>query len=270
MNTSSGDQTGLPDGCTRASHGHHHLSDARAPVCRLEELVVGYGGRGILPPVTVTIGRGEFWVVLGRNGCGKSTLLRTLLGLQPAVGGRVAVSRGVRIGYVPQRIPQLQGMPARVKDVVRDGAEVSWTFLRPWRRGQHGCVTDALVAAGCSHLADEQFDELSEGQKQRVLVARALASHPAILVLDEPSSAMDHVAERELHDTLRQLTVERGISVVLVNHHIELTVQYADHALFLDRDTQVVLSGCLQDVIQSHPFRHRYTPMHDDPPCPDC
>ncbi len=232
--------------------------EARTPVLALRGLVAGYGGRAVTRPVTLELRQGQFWALLGRNGSGKSTLLRSVLGLQPAIAGSTHLPTGVRVGYVPQRSALQEDTPARVVDVIRDGAETGWSFLRPFRRGVRGCVDDALTACRCEELAARQFSTLSEGQKQRVLVARALAGHPAVLVLDEPSSAMDRVAERELHALLRDLTDARGLAVLLVNHHLDVAAEYVDHMLMLDGPAGEPVAGTVGDVMASALFAARY------------
>ncbi len=233
-----------------------------------ERLVVGYAGRGILPPVDVTIRPGEFWIVVGRNGAGKTTLFQTLLGLLRPVSGSVVGSDALRIGYVPQRLRLDPVLPVRAVDLVRDGATRGWRFLDPRRRRSPAAVA-ALAEVGAEGLARESYHHLSEGQKQRILLARALAADPTLLVLDEPTAAMDAVAEAEAFARVDQLRSTRNLGVLVVSHHLEITSSLATHVLFVDRDDGVAVAGPYHDVVHSKVFQARYGASIRDCECPE-
>jgi zinc transport system ATP-binding protein len=180
---------------------------------RCERLRVGHGGRAILPPVDLELRRAEFVAVVGRNGAGKTTWFRTLLGLLPPVSGGVVARPGLRLSYVPQRA-QLDALcPLLVHEVVAMGALRGLSFARPGARDSQ-LVARALERTNAAALAAHPYRALSEGQKQRVLLARLYASDPELALLDEPTSAMDFVAEREALDLIAALRAERGTTVV--------------------------------------------------------
>jgi zinc transport system ATP-binding protein len=232
------------------------LSD---PLLRCRDLRVGYHGRAILPPISLEVRPGELWAVIGRNGGGKTTLLRTLLGLLPRVGGDVERLAGGGIGYVPQRSLLDASVPSRVIDAVRGGVERGWSFLRPTLTGeQRDAVKRALADTHVADLARVQLGELSEGQKQRVLMARALVNDPRVLVLDEPTSAMDAVAEGAVFELLDALRRERRLAVMVVAHQLHLLSGRATHVLFVDKDEGAALSGSFEAVARSRPFVRRY------------
>ena len=224
-----------------------------------QDLVVGYHQKPILPPVTFQVRRGEVWGIIGSNGSGKSTLLTTLMGLRPPVGGKVLRGEGLNLGYVPQRSDLDLAVPARVLDVVRDGVDRGWTFLNPLypRRNRHQ-VQQAMDDAHVSALAHQQFSTLSEGQKQRVMIARALAGNPALLVLDEPTSAMDAGAERTIFELLGELRSTRDLGILLVSHHWPVLGEFATNAIYVDRDQSFVKSGDIQAVCACEPCVTRY------------
>lgn len=222
-------------------------------------LRIGHHGRAILPPVDLTLHQGETWALIGRNGSGKTTLMRTLLGLQPRVGGHIERAPGLRLGYVPQRGDVDPSIPGRVVDLVRAGLDRGWSFLDPRvpRRGR-AAVAAALQAVDAEALADRPFRTLSEGQKQRALIARALVGDPAVLVLDEPTSAMDPVIEAQVFALLDRLRRERGLALVIAGHRLGYVPRFATHALLLDRVGDRVEAGPAADVLASDAFREGF------------
>ncbi len=231
---------------------------APPPILRADALIVGHGRRGILPPLSFAVRPGEFWALIGRNGGGKTTLLRTLLGLQPPIAG--ATERGAGgLGYVPQRGDYDLSVPARVVDFVRGGVDAGWSFLDPlrtWR--QRGAVRDALAATEVEGLARRPFARLSEGQKQRVLMARALVGAPRLMVLDEPTSAMDPINEQAVFDRLAALRDARDMAVLVASHQMNFVPRYATHAIFVDCDLGVALAGTAAEVAGHDAVRRHY------------
>jgi zinc transport system ATP-binding protein len=222
-------------------------------------LLVGYQGRAILPPVDLTIRRGELWAVIGRNGAGKTTWLRTLLGLLPPVRGEVQRDLArLSLTYLAQRQTFDELYPLRVRDVVGMGLERGMSFWRPYRHAKSAEVSRALALVGASELLDRPFRQLSEGQKQRVLFARVAASAPDLAVLDEPTSAMDWVAEREALELLQRLRHELGMGLVIVSHYLGLAREFADRALLVDRDGGELVTGTPREVLEHELFRKRY------------
>jgi zinc transport system ATP-binding protein len=224
------------------------------PLLLLRGLRVGYGGRPLLPAVDVDVDPGELWALLGRNGSGKSTLLRTLIGLLPPVEGEVVPSPDVVIGYVPQRSELDLSVPSRVKDVVRTGSDTGWSFLRPFDRAANDAVERAMADMRVDTLANRPFAELSEGQKQRVLVARALVAQPSLLVLDEPTSAMDKKNERAVLQLLEDLVVNRRLALVVVTHHLAWAAEAATHLVYADKDEGTAIAGVAQTVLTAPVF----------------
>jgi zinc transport system ATP-binding protein len=226
---------------------------------RARALSVGFGRTAILPPIDLELKKGELWGLIGRNGAGKTTLLRTLLGLSAPVGGTVERAPSLAIGYVPQRHAIDPLVPARAKDLIAEGAEHGWSFLRPLRTPEaRARIAQAIEATQTEELLARRYRDLSEGQKQRVLLARAVAGAPDLLVLDEPTSAMDLVAERQVTKLLVELRERFGMGIVLVSHHLGLVARMADRLVFLDSDDRVTVSGTVAEVLAHPVFARRY------------
>jgi ABC-type Mn2+/Zn2+ transport system ATPase subunit len=222
-------------------------------------LTVGFGKRPILPPIDFEVGRGQFWGVIGRNGAGKTTMFRTLLGLQPAVGGTVERAPSTVVGYVPQRHAVDPLVPARAMDLIAEGTEQGFSFLQLVKsREAKKRVEQAIDATGCGAFVRRRYRDLSEGQKQRVLLARAIAGGPDLLVLDEPTSAMDLVAEQEVVDILVHLQERFSIGILLVSHHLGVLISMVDRLLFLDADDAIVVNGTAAEVTAHPAFIERY------------
>ena len=171
-------------------------SSEQAVLLRCEQLCFGHAGRPLAPAFDLELRAGEFVAVVGRNGTGKTTWFRTLLGLLPEVSGRVWARPGLRLSYVPQRAQLDPLFPLLARDVVAlglvRGSGFGWPRLR-----EPAIVGQAIAAVGAEAFADRPYRALSEGQKQRVLLGRLYAGQPELALLDEPTSAMDAIAERE-------------------------------------------------------------------------
>jgi zinc transport system ATP-binding protein len=230
-----------------------------APLLTAHTLRVGYDGRALLPALSFEVRRGELWAVLGRNGAGKTTLLRTLLGLLRPVEGEVQRLATHHVGYVPQRSELDLSVPSRVIDMVRTGRDRGWSFFRPrLDAASHEAVEQAMRDTHTLDLAKEQFADLSEGQKQRVLFARALVSGPALLVLDEPTSAMDRENEAALYALIDELREERDLAVLVISHDIERALQAATHVAHVDKDLGIAAAGPKDEVVHRPHFIRQF------------
>jgi zinc transport system ATP-binding protein len=244
----------------RADAGPARAQEQAQPLLACRDLVVGYHGVPLLPAIDFTLHAGEICAVIGRNGAGKTTWFRTLLGLMPPVSGRIESESGpLRMGYIPQRSALDPTVPLRARDVVLMGVERELSFLRPGRgAAAREAAEQALDALEARDLARRPFRELSEGQKQRVLMARLLAGRPQLAVLDEPTAAMDEVAERETLERIDRLRREHNLTVLWVTHHLPVVMRWADQVVFLDRDAHVVASGTPAEILSHPAFVARY------------
>jgi ABC-type Mn2+/Zn2+ transport system ATPase subunit len=215
-------------------------------VIALENLAIGYDGHAVLSGISLAIERGSFTALLGANGTGKSTLLKTLLGLQPAVGGQIKVQPPAKFGYVPQAIQFDPLYPLTGFDVALMGTFGRIGAMRFVSRAEKTFVRECLHATAATDFADRKFSQLSGGQKQRVLIARALAARPDILVLDEPTAGVDVAATHALLEFISQIHDERKLTVLLVTHDLPLVKKHAQKIIWLHNGE--VLHGSVAEL----------------------
>ena len=186
-----------------------------------DRAILGYPRHEILREITFCVGQGDFVGIVGPNGAGKSTLVKSMLGQLPLCAGRMDWPRGRPvIGYVPQREQVDPIWPMRVRDML----QFTLTALEPphWRRrGEHPRVAEVMQATEIESLADQTLDTLSGGEMQRLLLARALVVDPQVLLLDEPTAAMDLFATERFMTLIARLHRERQVTVVLVTHDLQ-------------------------------------------------
>ncbi|HEX9775203.1 MAG TPA: metal ABC transporter ATP-binding protein [Actinomycetota bacterium] len=214
-----------------------------APVLEARSISFAYGAEPVLEDVSFAIEPGEFVALVGPNGSGKSTLLRILLGLLPAASGSAVVLGGDpssvrepwRIGYVPQRHVLSFDLPATVREVVAAGRVARRGWWRQPGAADRRAVDEALDAVGLADLRARRIRELSGGQQQRALIAKALASAPELLILDEPVAGVDAASQRRFRDSLVAAVRERGAAVLLVSHELGAVAEDLDRVIVLRR-----------------------------------
>ncbi|MCY3695192.1 MAG: metal ABC transporter ATP-binding protein [Chloroflexi bacterium] len=229
--------------------------------------------------VSLSINRGELAAVLGPNGSGKSTLIKLALGLLRPDSGYVRLfGRGAdefrdwgRVGYMPQvGSGAWRDFPATVSEIVANGAKRRFSPLAVFERSEREEVMAALEVVGMTSLKSRRLSELSVGQQQRVLLARALVREPELLVLDEPAAGIDVAGEERLYAVLRDLNRDRGMTIVIVSHDIGAMLREATTVACLNcrlvrhgpphdltRDELSMLYGVPVDVLV-HDERHEF------------
>ena len=215
-----------------------------SPALRLTGASFGYGHSPALTGVDVTVEPGQAVALIGPNGAGKSTLLKGVLGLLPLLAGTMDIlgqprSRADRaaIGYLPQSDELDPQFPISLEQVVMMGRYRSIGWLRLPGRADRAAVASALDAVGLRTQARTRFGELSGGQQQRGLLARAIASAPKLLLLDEPFNGLDQTNRDALIETLTELK-GRGVAVLVSTHDLQLARLVCDRVLLLNR-TQI-------------------------------
>ena len=226
---------------------------AEEVVVRMSRGVIGYAGAWTLGPIDLEIRRGSFWGIIGPNGSGKSTLLRALVGLTPLLSGTVSIAPSVKkgggISYVPQREALDPVFPVTTVAVVKMGLATARGFGRPFLPRHERMALEALERVGLRHLAQVPFRQLSGGEQQRALLARATVSAPALMLLDEPTAAMDIDAERAVMSLVRELAVAHRLAVLMVSHTLPAVRKYADRVVLLDREHGQVQIGSPTELL---------------------
>ena len=231
---------------------------------RVESLACGYGGREVVHDLSLSLGSGEVMCLLGANGSGKTTLFKAILRFLPLLRGKVTID-GEDVARWPQRrlaraiayVPQAHMPPFafRVRDVVLMARTAHMSAGGAASEHDHAIVDEALASLGVSHLAEKDYTQLSGGERQMVLVARALAQESKLLVMDEPASSLDFGNQIRLLTEVKRLA-RRGISVLITTHSpnhafqcaSQVAVMKAGRLLACGPTDEVMNGGCLQQA----------------------
>ncbi|ERP31959.1 metal ABC transporter ATP-binding protein [Chitinivibrio alkaliphilus] len=220
------------------------------------DVTLGYGARTILEKVNLCVEQGDFFGLVGPNGAGKSTLIKSMLGLLKAQSGKILWNpETVQKGYVPQRENIDPIWPMRVRDILRlTHCSLRGPFHR--HRGEDSRVMEEMERIGIAHLANQTLDTLSGGELQRLLLARALITDPQVLILDEPTAAMDLVSSNRFLSLINTLHEERNMTVIIVTHDLPSLVHRA-HRIGIIQDGQLH-SGTTREMITSEKLSEIY------------
>lgn len=206
---------------------------------RLDGVSVEFGKRRVLDNITLTINKGQILTLIGPNGAGKSTLVKVVLGLQKRYIGSVERAKKLRIGYVPQKLKLNETLPL---DVSR--------FLALAGKYSAQERLDALKLVGAEHLIASNMHQLSGGENQRVLLARALLQRPDVLVLDEPAQGVDVQGQIDLYELIDTIRHRFGCAVFMVSHDLHLVMAKTDDVICLHH--HICCQGSPQTITQ-HP-----------------
>jgi zinc transport system ATP-binding protein len=206
-------------------------------------------GRGqLLQQVSLKVGRGEILTIIGPNGAGKTTLVRVALGLLPPTSGHVQRQPGIRTGYMPQRLHIDPTFPLTVK-----------RFLSMAGKNRNSKVLPLLEEVGAARVLNSPLQNISGGELQRVLLARALMSDPDLLVLDEPVQGVDVHGQVELYQLITRIRDERRCAVLMVSHDLHLVMAATDRVLCLNR--HICCSGTPEVVTSDPAYLELFGPL---------
>jgi iron complex transport system ATP-binding protein len=239
-------------------------------------LTLGYDDRVVVSDVDLDVPDGAVTVIVGANACGKSTLLRGMARLLRPRSG-VALLDGQDIHRLPTRrvaqtvglLPQNPVAPegVTVVDLVSRGRHPHHGPFSRWTAEDDRVVAEALRLTDTTSLATRVVDELSGGQRQRVWIAMALAQGTELLLLDEPTTYLDLAHQVEMLDLLRDLNAERGTTIVMVLHELNLAARYADHVVAM-KDGRVAREGTPHDVVTAALVEEVFGLRSQVVPCP--
>jgi len=216
-------------------------------ILETKNLSCGYSGKALIENINIKISSGETVSLLGPNGVGKTTLFKTLLGLLKPVSGAVIIddenienmtqsSRASSIAYVPQASEVF--FPYKAEEIVMMGRAPHIGFFRTPAKNDHNHVDAALSALSIRSLAKRVFTELSSGEKQLVLIARALAQQSKFLILDEPTSNLDFGNQSYVISEIKNLST-RGIGIIMTTHHPNHVFESEGTVILIDRQRKI-------------------------------
>lgn len=234
------------DGCG-CGHPHPQPVDGHALVSA-RGLTFSRNGRAILSGIDLDVRPGEIVTLIGPNGAGKTTLVKLVLGIETPDAGTVSMPLTTRIGYVPQRFEVQRAIPMTVAHFLALGHDASPI-----------AVTAALKDVGAERAANQQLSQLSGGETQRVLIARALLRNPNLLVLDEPARGVDYVGEADLYDLIGRIRDARKLGVLLISHDLHVVMAKSDRVICLNG--HVCCSGQPETVAQHAEYARLFGPQ---------
>lgn len=217
---------------------------------KLENVAIGYDKTALLDSINLSIQHGQFWGIIGPNGGGKTTLLKTMVGLIPPLEGKVLYSQDQPLifGYVPQRENFDRIFPISAAEVVVMGRYIRIPVGRGIKKEDWKVVMECLEKVEIPHLKNRPFRSLSGGEKQRTLIARALAGEPDVLILDEPTASMDIKGETAIMGLIERIREKDNLTVLMVSHFLNTVAKFAEHVIVIDKDINTFRAGSKEEV----------------------
>lgn len=229
------------------------------PILAVKHLSVRYGATQAVDDITCSIKKGDFVGLVGPNGGGKTTFTKAILGLLPIASGKISLFKKQigafrdfqKIGYLPQKHTGINPLfPASVEEVVLLGALSAKKWPKRINQNDWNKVDVLLQDLGIANLKGRLISELSGGQQQKVMLARALISEPELLILDEPSTALDPNSREQFFVLLKELNRQKQTTIILITHDTGYIGQYANKLLYIDR--KLVFFGKISEFCPSN------------------
>ncbi len=234
---------------------------------RLENITLGYGSRTLVEKADAEIRRGALTALLGRNGTGKSTLLRAVAGMQSVMAGRILIAGRAAEEYTPERMALTVAMVTterirvadlRCRDVVALGRAPYTNWIGRMQDADAEIVERSLATVGMSAYADRTMDRMSDGECQRIMIARALAQQTPVILLDEPTAFLDMPNRYELCTLLARLAHDEDKCILFSTHELDIALNLCDDIalidpprLYLQRTAEMVRSGHLEKLFSA-------------------
>ncbi len=203
-----------------------------------DRITLGYEGRVVVSDLSFSVAEGDYLCIVGENGSGKSTLMRGLIGLKDPQSGKISYAPTLlptEIGYLPQQTMVQRDFPASVSEIVLSGCRGRGKWRPFYSKADRAYAMAQMERLGIADLKHRCYRELSGGEQQRTLLARALCATRKVLLLDEPMAGLDPVVTAELYETLGRLHLEDRITVIMVSHDMHSVTHNATHVLHLGR-----------------------------------
>jgi iron complex transport system ATP-binding protein len=213
----------------------------------IQDLTTGYGNKVVSMSLNATLYRSKVTCLLGANGAGKSTLLRTLAGYQPYLSGEMTKVSPETMGVVLTE--RIEAMGLRVREVVAMGRHPYTGYFGRLSDADENIIDEALRQVHVEHFAQRKFSSLSDGERQKVMIAKALAQQTPMILMDEPSAFLDFPSKVELMLLLRELAHTQEKAILLSTHDVGIALKMADE-LWLMQDQNMTI-GTPQELLQS-------------------
>jgi len=232
----------------------------------VQNLSHAYGDLPVLNNITFAVSKGDFFIIIGPNGSGKTTLMKVISGiLRPQNGQLEIMGRSIdnytrknlaqTIAFVPQTIPV--DFPFTVTEIVLMGRSPYLGILGLEQEIDLEIAQRAITFTGIEHLAHRKLDQLSGGEQQRVFIARAICQQPQVILLDEPTSSLDLAHQVRLMDLMERLKTDKGVTVVMVSHDVNLAAMYGNRLLLLNQG-QIMRLGPPEEVLTFQTLEETY------------
>ena len=236
------------------------------PSINVNNLSHSFGETHVLKNISFQVPQRDFFIIIGPNGSGKTTLMKVISGiLKPQKGELKILNRPIdqyhrkdlakTIAFVPQMT--FSDFPFTVTEIVLMGRSPYLGILGLEQEYDLEVANQAISFTGLENLAHRKLDQLSGGEQQRVFIARAICQEPDIILLDEPTASLDLAYQVRIMDLMEKLKTEKGITVVMVSHDVNLAAMYADHLILLHKG-QVVCQGLPDEVLTYKTLEETY------------
>ena len=228
-------------------------------VLKTKDLHIGYKDKAILPSINVSLNEGNLIALIGPNGAGKSTLFKTLTAHIKPISGSIELfgkelseysskEKAMLIGLVLTERPD--DMFLKVYDVVASGRCPYTNFFGKIEKEDENIIQESLEIVGINHLKSRYFNTLSDGEKQKVMIAKTLAQNTPIIFMDEPTAFIDYPSKIELFSLMEMLTKERNKTIIFSSHDLELLLRYTDDIWMISKGKELV-SAKKDDLLES-------------------